>query len=64
MYSKVPVQAKKALRDELGEVEANEKVKKEFIMEGLKVSVLGIVFKDKSELLFQDAAWKYLEEEK
>jgi hypothetical protein len=64
MYSKVPVQAKKALRDELGEEEANEKVKKEFIMEGLKVSVLGIVFKDKSELLFQDAAWKYLEEEK
>lgn len=64
MYTKVPVQAKKTLRDELGEEEANEKVKKEFIMEGLKVSVLGIVFKDKSELIFQDADWKYLEEEK
>lgn len=63
MYTKVPVQAKKALRDELGEEEANEKVKKEFLMEGLKVSVLGIVFKDKSELVYQDADWAYLEEE-
>jgi hypothetical protein len=33
-------------------------------MEGLKVAALGIVFKDKSELVFQDADWKYLEEEK
>jgi len=64
MYTEVPVQAKKALRDELGEEEADEKVKKDFIMKGLKVSVLGIVFKDKSELIFQDAVWKYLEEEK
>lgn len=64
MYTKVPVQAKKALRDELGEEKANEKVKKEFLMEGLKVAALGIVFKDKSELVYQDADWKYLEEEK
>ena len=64
MYTKVPVQAKQALRDELGEEKANKKVKKEFLMEGLKVSVLGIVFKDKSELIQQDAEWEYLEEEK
>lgn len=64
MYTKVPVQAKKALRDELGEEKANEKVKKEFLMEGLKVATLGIVFKDKSELVYQDADWKYFEEEK
>lgn len=62
MYTKVPVQAKQALRDELGEEEANKKVKKEFLMEGLKVAALGIVFKDKSELILQDADWKYLEE--
>lgn len=64
MYTKVPVQAQKAVRDELGEEKANEKVKKEFLMEGLKVAALGIVFKDKSELVYQDADWKYLEEEK
>lgn len=62
MYTKVPVQAKKTLRDELGEEEANKKVKKEFLMEGLKVSTLGIVFKDKSELVYQDADWEYLED--
>lgn len=60
MYSKVPVRAKKVLRDELGEEKANEKVKKEFLMEGLKVSTLGIVFKDKSELIYQDADWEYI----
>jgi hypothetical protein len=60
MYTKVPVQAKQALRDELGEEKANKKVKKEFLMEGLKVSVLGIVFKDKSELAKQNADWNYL----
>lgn len=64
MYTKVPVQAKKTMRDELGEEKANEKVKKEFLMEGLKVAALGIVFKDKSELVYQNPDWKYLEEEK
>jgi|TARA_B110000114_G_scaffold182615_1_gene222257 hypothetical protein len=61
MYTKVPVQAKKALRDELGEEKANKKVKHDFLMEGLKLETLGIVFKDKSELVKQDADWKYLE---
>ena len=64
MYTKVPVRARQELRDELGEEEANKKVKKEFLMEGLKVGTLGIVFKDKSELVYQDADWEYLEEEK
>ena len=32
-------------------------------MEGLKLETLGIVFKDKSELVKQDADWKYLEKE-
>ena len=61
MYTKVPVQAKKALRDELGKEKANKKVKHDFLMEGLKLETLGIVFKDKSELVKQDADWKYLE---
>ncbi|WP_171017316.1 hypothetical protein [Maribacter sp. ACAM166] len=61
MYTKVPVQAKKALRDELGEEKANKKVKHDFLMEGLKLETLGIVFKDKSEFVKQDADWKYLE---
>ena len=61
MYTKVPVQASKALRDELGIEKANKKVKHDFLMEGLKLETLGIVFKDKSELVKQDADWKYLE---
>jgi len=61
MYTKVPVQAKKALRDELGEEKANKKVKHDFLMESMKLETLGIVFKDKSELVKQDADWKYLE---
>ncbi|MCG8203232.1 hypothetical protein G1L01_11440 [Tenacibaculum finnmarkense] len=61
MYTKVPVQAKKALRDELGEEKADKKVKHDFLMEGLKIETLGIVFKDKSELIKQDSNWKYLE---
>lgn len=62
MYSKVPVQARKELRDELGKEEADKKVQNDFLMEGLKVSALGIVFKDKSELIYQNADWEYLEE--
>lgn len=61
MYTKVPVRAKKALRDELGEEKANKKVKHDFLMEGLKLETLRIVFKDKSELVKQDADWEYLE---
>ena len=63
MYTKVPVRAKKTLIDELGEEKANDKVKKDFLMEGLKVSVLSVVFKDKSEVTFQNADWEYLDEE-
>ena len=61
MYIKVPVQAEKVLLHELGEEKANDKVKKEFLIEGLKVSVLGVVFKDKSEVTFQNADWEYLD---
>jgi hypothetical protein len=61
MYTKVPVQARKALRDELGDEEANKKVQRDFLMEGLKLETLGIVFKDKSELVQQDAEWEYLD---
>jgi hypothetical protein len=61
MYTKVPVQAEKALRDELGVEKANMKVKRDFLMEGMKLETLGIVFKDKSELVKQEAEWKYLE---
>jgi len=61
MYTKVPVQAKKILIDQLGAEKANKKVKREFLMEGMKLETLGIVFKDKSELIKQEAEWKYLE---
>ena len=61
MYTKVPVQAKKVLRDELGVEKADKKVKRDFLMEGMKLETLGIVFKDKSELIKKEAEWKYLE---
>ena len=61
MYTKVPIQASKALRDKLGVEKANTKVKHDFLMEGLKVETLGIVFKDKTELVHQNADWEYLE---
>lgn len=61
MYTKVPVKASKALRNELGTEKADKKVERDFLLEGLKVETLGIVFKDKSELLEQDAEWEYLE---
>jgi hypothetical protein len=61
MYTKVPVQASKALRDELGVEKANKKVKHEFLMAGLIVETQGVVFKDKTELVNQNADWEYLE---
>lgn len=61
MYTKVPVQAKKGLRDELGVDKANKKVKRDFLMKGMKLETIGVVFKDKSELTKKAAEWKYLE---
>lgn len=61
MYKKVPVQASLKLRKELGEKAANEKVQRDFIMEGLKISTIGIVFKDKSEIQEATEDWEYLE---
>lgn len=61
IYRKVPVQAKKILRDELGEEKANKKVKRDFLMKGLKIETLGIVFKDKTEMIKQDAEWEYFD---
>lgn len=63
MYSEVPIQAPLSLRQELGEEEANRKVERDFLMEGLQVKPLLIVFKDKTELSYQDAEWEYLDEE-
>lgn len=61
MYSEVPVQAPLKLRNEIGTKAANEKVHRDFLMEGLKIETLGIVFKDKSELTIQNEEWEYLE---
>jgi hypothetical protein len=47
MYTKVP-QGAKAMKD--------------YLMAGLKISTLGIVFKDKSEVFLQDGSWEYLED--
>lgn len=61
MYTKVPTKASQELQDELGEEAANKKVKNDFLMEGLEVKTLGIIFKDKTELFYEDAEWEYLE---
>ena len=34
---------------------------KEFLLKGMKVSVTGIVFKDKTELVHQNSDWEYLD---
>lgn len=47
IYTKVPVK---------------EKPQSEFLMAGLKVETLGIVFKDKSEVFPQDEEWEYFDE--
>lgn len=60
IYSKVPVRANKQLREELGEEAANRKVERDFLMSGLKVELMGIVFTDKTELFYQDEEWEYL----
>jgi hypothetical protein len=61
IYKKVPVQAPLKLRNEIGEKAANEKVQRDFLMEGLKIKTIEIVFKDKTELIIQDENWEYLE---
>lgn len=61
IYKKVPIQASLKLRNELGTKAANEKVEHDFLMDGLKIETLSIVFQDKSELVHQYAKWKYLE---
>jgi hypothetical protein len=61
LYSKVPMKANKLLIDKLGLKEANEKVQRDFLMEGLKIETLGIIFKDKTELFKKNADWEYLE---
>jgi hypothetical protein len=77
IFSKVPVQsdtsitvlmreeeANKTLAELLEEEKANPKVEEyDFLKEGLKVSALAVVFKDKSEVVFQDADWEYLDNE-
>jgi hypothetical protein len=47
--------------DELGVEKANKKVQRDFLMKVLKLETAGIVLKDKSELVQQDAEWKYLD---
>jgi hypothetical protein len=48
------------MRKELGTKVANEKVEHDFLMKGLKMETLGIVFQDKSELFEQNEEWEYL----
>jgi hypothetical protein len=61
LYSKVPTRARKALIDELGEKVANKKVMSDFLLEGLKIKVNLVVFKDKTELAYKDAEWEYMD---
>lgn len=61
LYKKVPVGAPLKLRNEMGKKAADEKVHRDFLMEGLKIETLGIVFEDKSELTLQDEEWEYLD---
>lgn len=62
IWSEVPVRATQELRDELGDDKANAKVHRDFLMGGLNVQTLGIVFTDRSELTPQNAEWAYLED--
>ncbi len=61
MYNEVPVQASLKEREEFGVEEANSKVEREFLMEGIQVSTVGVIFKDKSELFFEASDWEYLD---
>lgn len=61
IWNEVPVKAKKELRNQLGEQAANAKVQRDFLMDGLQVKTLGIVFEDKTEITYQNAEWEYIE---
>ena len=61
LYQKMPIRARKELRDQLGAKKADEKVKKDFLMEGLQFKTVGVVFKDKTELTYQNADWEYMD---
>lgn len=61
MYKEVPVQASLELRKEMGTKAANEKVEHDFLMDGLKIETIGLVFTDKTELTLQNEEWEYLE---
>lgn len=61
LYKEVPIQAPLKLRKELGEKKANDKVHHEFLMKGLQIETLGVVFKDKSEIFITHEEWEYLE---
>jgi hypothetical protein len=62
MASKVPIQASLALREEIGVEEANEKVNREFMMEGLTIETTLVVFTDKSEISMGYGDWEYFDE--
>lgn len=60
LYSKVPVRAPKAMRDELGEEVANKKRMSDFLLEGLQLKTTMVVFTDKSQIEYENADWGYL----
>tara|TARA_R110002012_G_scaffold313517_1_gene525179 strand:+ start:6145 stop:6927 length:783 start_codon:yes stop_codon:yes gene_type:complete len=61
IWKKVPTSARKSLKDELGEEVANRKVERDFLMKGLKIETKLIVFKNKTEIAFEEIDWKYLD---
>lgn len=62
IWSDVPVRARQSLRDELGEDKADVKVKRDFLMSGLRIETEQIVFTDRSEVRIQNADWQYFED--
>lgn len=62
IWSEVPTRARQSLRDELGNDEADAKVQRDFLMAGLDVQTLRIVFTDRTEIAPQNAEWAYFED--
>lgn len=63
IYNDVPDPSREDVRYQVSEGQSFEDMKKEFLMEGLEVAVLEIVFKDESKLGYENAKWDYFEDE-
>lgn len=61
IYSKIPQLESLETGNKKKEKNPKYKTQRDFLMEGLKIETLKIVFEDKSELTIQDEEWEYLD---